>query len=107
MKLLFDPNQQFQHDAINSTVGIFEGQPLNQGDFSFSVSTKRDLFQEGGVGNSLEIDEEQVLKNVQEIQKANELAISSKLDGMNFSIEMETGTGKTYVYLRTLFELND
>ncbi len=106
MKLLFDPNQQFQHDAINSTVGIFEGQPLNQGDFSFSVSTKRDLFQEGGVGNSLEIDEEQVLKNVQEIQKANELAISSKLDGMNFSIEMETGTGKTYVYLRTVYELN-
>jgi type III restriction enzyme len=106
LKLLFDPNQQFQHDAINSIIGIFEGQSLNQGDFSFSISSKKELFQEGGVGNRLEIDEEQVLKNVQEIQKKNEISIENKLDGMNFSIEMETGTGKTYVYLRTIYELN-
>lgn len=106
MKLHFDPNQPFQHDAINSIVGIFEGQPLNQGDFSFSISSENDMFRDGGVGNRLEISEEQVLKNIQEIQKKNELSISDKLDGANFSIEMETGTGKTYVYLRTIYELN-
>jgi len=106
MKLHFDPNQQFQHDAINSIVGIFEGQPLNQGDFSFSISSENYMFQEGGVGNRLEISKEQIFKNVQEIQKKNELTISDKLYGMNFSIEMETGTGKTYVYLRTIYELN-
>ncbi len=106
MKLHFDPNQQFQHDAINAIVDIFEGQPLNQGDFSFSMSSESYMFQEGGVGNRLEISEEQILRNVQEVQKKNEIEITDKLDGMNFSIEMETGTGKTYVYLRTIYELN-
>ncbi len=106
MKLHFDPNQQFQHDAINSIVDIFEGQPLNQGDFSFSITTESYMFQDGGVGNRLSITEEQILRNVQEIQKKNGISVSGKLDGMNFSVEMETGTGKTYVYLRTIYELN-
>jgi type III restriction enzyme len=106
MKLHFDPNQQFQHDAINAIVEIFEGQPLNQGDFSFSMSSNSYMFQEGGVGNRLEISEEQILNNVQEVQKKNELNVTDELDGMNFSVEMETGTGKTYVYLRTIYELN-
>jgi type III restriction enzyme len=64
------------------------------------------MFQEGGVGNRLSISEEQILKNVKEIQKKNELSVIEKLDGMHFSVEMETGTGKTYVYLRTIYELN-
>jgi len=106
MKLHFDPNQQFQLDAINSIVDIFEGQSLNQGDFSFSISTENYMFQEGGVGNQLELSEEQILKNVQEIQRKNELPVFEKLDGIHFSVEMETGTGKTYVYLRTIYELN-
>lgn len=106
MKLRFDPNQQFQLDAINAVVGIFEGQPLNQGDFSFSISSENPLLQEAGIGNRLEITAEQILKNVREIQKKNDLPISDKLDGMHFSVEMETGTGKTYVYLRTIYELN-
>ena len=106
MKLHFDPNQLFQHDAINSIVDIFEGQPLNQGDFSFSISSENYMLQDGGVGNQLEISEEQILKNILEIQKKNDLTTTEKLDGMNFSIEMETGTGKTYVYLRTIYELN-
>ena len=58
MNLHFDPNQQFQHDAINSIVGIFEGQSLNQGDFSFSIATENSLFKDGGVCNKLEISEE-------------------------------------------------
>lgn len=106
MKLHFDPNQLFQLDAINSIVGIFEGQPLNHGDFDFSITHESYLFQEGGIGNRLTLGEEQILENVKTIQKKNELAVSDKPDGMNFSVEMETGTGKTYVYLRTIYELN-
>ncbi len=106
MKFRFDPNQQFQINAINSIVDVFEGQSLKHGDFSFSLSSENYMFADGGVGNRIEIGEEQILKNVREIQKRNELDVSDKLDGMNFSIEMETGTGKTYVYLRTIYELN-
>ena len=106
MKLHFDPNQQYQHDAMYSIVNIFEGQPLNQGDFGFSFQSANCLLNEVGVGNTLSISEEQILKNIQVTQKANEIAESEKLDGLNFSVEMETGTGKTYVYLRTIYELN-
>jgi type III restriction enzyme len=106
LKLHFDPNQQFQLDAINSIVGVFEGQPLNYGDFGFTFDYENYLFQEGGVGNRLTISEEQIIENVRSVQDKNELPVSEKLDGMHFSIEMETGTGKTYVYLRTIYELN-
>jgi len=106
LKLHFDSNQQFQIDAINSIVGIFEGQPLNHGDFDFSVTNESYLFHEGGIGNRLTLSEEQILENIKAIQEKNCLAVSDKLDGMNFSVEMETGTGKTYVYLRTIYELN-
>ena len=104
MKLHFDPNQSFQLDAINSVVGIFEGQPPNRGDFDFLFGDA--LFQEMGIGNRLTLSEEQILENVRAVQKTNGLAVSDSLDGMNFSVEMETGTGKTYVYLRTIYELN-
>ena len=103
MKLHFDPNQQYQLDAINAIVGVFEGQPLNHGDFSFTIDTPLPM---GGVGNQLTISDEQILKNVQTVQTENEIHASPELDGMHFSVEMETGTGKTYVYLRTIYELN-
>lgn len=106
MKLHFDPNQQYQHDAINAIVGVFEGQSLNQGDFSFTIDNQDYWFQEGGVGNRLTLSEDQILENVKSIQEKNEIPTSETLDGMNFSTEMETGTGKTYVYLRTIYELN-
>ena len=106
MKLHFDPNQQFQLDAIHAIVGVFEGQPLNHGDFSFTMDNTDTLIPVDGVGNPLSISGEQILKNVRTIQKKNEIPVSSKLDGMHFSVEMETGTGKTYVYLRTIYELN-
>lgn len=104
MKLLFDPNQTFQHDAVNSIVGVFEGQPINQGDYDVLFGDA--LFQETGIGNRLALSEDQVLKNVNTVQESNGLPVSNSLDGMNFSVEMETGTGKTYVYLRTIYELN-
>ena len=106
MKLHFDPNQPFQLDAINAIVEIFEGQPLNHCDFDFSVTNESYLFHVDGIGNRLMLGEEQILENVKNIQKKNEISVSDKLDGMNFSVEMETGTGKTHVYLRTIYELN-
>ena len=106
MKLHFDPNQQFQLDAINSIVNLFEGQPLRSGGMLFAEEFESELFPAEGVGNALYLSNEQILDNLQNIQKQNELEISKELDGMHFSVEMETGTGKTYVYLRTIYELN-
>ena len=107
MKLQFDPNQDYQKQAIDAIVGIFEGQPLSSSDLEFSLTEGSLQFSENGVGNRITLTEEQVLKNVQEVQKRNGIEpVSNKLDGMNFSVEMETGTGKTYVYLRTIYELN-
>ncbi|MCA9400130.1 MAG: DEAD/DEAH box helicase family protein, partial [Candidatus Omnitrophica bacterium] len=93
---------------INAVVDIFKGQPLNKSDFSIEIQRPEGELQFGNefvVGNNLVLDEETILKNVQEIQKSNEVGVSDKLFGMNFSVEMETGTGKTYVYLRTIHEL--
>ncbi|UXX81376.1 DEAD/DEAH box helicase family protein [Reichenbachiella carrageenanivorans] len=59
-----------------------------------------------GVSNNLVLSEEQILSNLQSIQKDNDITVSNELDGMHFSVEMETGTGKTYVYLRSIYELN-
>ena len=107
MKLHFDPNQPYQIDAVRAITGIFEGQELKDVDFEFSVHTAGSIFSEEGFGNKLTIDEEQVLKNVRAIQQRNGIETEeSGLCGMNFSVEMETGTGKTYVYLRTIYELN-
>jgi len=107
MKLKFDPNQSFQLNAIKSIVDLFEGQPLNQSELDFTFSDTSLQFSGTGVGNRIVLNDEQILKNLQSVQKQNEIKpFSEKLDGMHFSVEMETGTGKTYVYLRTIYELN-
>ncbi|MDR2145621.1 MAG: DEAD/DEAH box helicase family protein [Tannerella sp.] len=107
MKFHFNPHQPYQLDAIRSITDIFEGQDLKSADFEFSVQTAGTVFSEEGFGNRLTIDEEQILKNVKTIQQRNGIKNESfSLQGMNFSVEMETGTGKTYVYLRTIYELN-
>jgi len=127
MKLHFDSNQEYQIDAIRAVTDIFEGQPLSGGDFEFSLTQTGALLSENGVGNSLTLTEEQIWESVKRIQQRNEINTplippliggNSKveypldrgdhiaLQGMNFSVEMETGTGKTYVYLRTIYELN-
>lgn len=106
MKLKFNPNQDFQLEAIKSIVDLFEGQSLEKGDFEFSLFGQMDIHSQMGVGNKLEISEAQILENLKRIQKHNGLQESRHLDGMHFSVEMETGTGKTYVYLRTIYELN-
>lgn len=107
MKLHFDSNQEYQLEAIKAVTDIFEGQPLNGGDFEFSVSTAGALISENGLGNRLTLEEDQILENVKTVQQRNEIKDEvAELQGMNFSVEMETGTGKTYVYLRTVYELN-
>ena len=123
MKLQFDAKQQYQIDAVDAAVELFDGQPLNKGDFEISFeATGQGLFAsqvqtELGIGNRLTIDREILLKNLQRVQERNDVDVDAKLlpedfysqtipAPLNFSVEMETGTGKTYVYLRTIFELN-
>ena len=106
MKLHFDPNQTYQLEAIKSVTSLFEGQPLSKSDFEISFQT-HDLFSSiQGVANHTTLSADQILKNLQAVQRENKLPVCTELDGMHFSVEMETGTGKTYVYLRTIYELN-
>ncbi len=108
MKIQFDAELAYQQRAINSITGIFEGQETCQSNFTVqnwqndALQFENDL----GYGNRLRLVEEDLLENVQKIQLRNGLKQSSKLSSKDFTIEMETGTGKTYVYLRSLFELN-
>ena len=110
MKLQFDANLHYQEQAVSSVVGLFRGQTPKQSNFSVTSYIKQTgLYDtEHGIGNHLELDEEDILANLQEIQLRNGLAQTKKLkpNSYDFDIEMETGTGKTYVYLRSIFELN-
>lgn len=116
MKLKFDANLEFQLEAINSVTDLFEGLPPKQSGFEISLVTAKGQihgFASIGVGNALSLDGEQLLKNLRSIQERNNIPKSPELINhgdtypfANFSIEMETGTGKTYVYLRTIFDLN-
>ncbi|MFB7145799.1 type III restriction-modification system endonuclease [Agrobacterium deltaense] len=108
MKLKFDPSLQYQQDAVEAVVGAFAGQPFAQtAAMAFQSLQIGGLFQtELGMGNRLTLGDDEILKNVQAIQEANDIEKVAALAGREFSIEMETGTGKTYVYLRTIFELN-
>lgn len=111
MKIKFNPNLDFQAEAISSISDIFEGQEICRTNFTVAPLKKGEGWLDGleqndlGVGNRLRILQEDLQANVQRIQLRNGLAPSEQLDGMNFTVEMETGTGKTYVYLRTIFEL--
>ena len=108
MKLHFDANQEFQLEAVKSVVDLFQGNPMNKGDFEYSLSgdAEGSTINEYGVGNRLFVDEDKIKENLGEVQRGNGLVGVPDFAGMHFSIEMETGTGKTYVYLRTIYELN-
>ena len=108
MKLKFDPSLDYQRGAMDAVVNVFDGQPFaHAGTLVLQMDPIGGLFQsELGIGNGLELAEEEILDNVRAIQEANGIEKCEVLQGMEFSVEMETGTGKTYVYLRTIFELN-
>lgn len=121
MKLQFDSTQDYQIQAVKAITDIFEGQPLNKGDYeiSFAMQGASITYTEKGVGNNLMLDAAQILQNIRTVQSNNNIELSETLEEaayttdagsgiipLNFTVEMETGTGKTYTYLRTIYELN-
>jgi len=103
MKLIFK-QQPYQTDATMAVVRCFEGQ--GKGFRKEVVGRTKFYTIEIFSNKKLEITETDILKNVQALQKEQGLKTISHLDGLNFAIEMETGTGKTYVYTKTMYELN-
>ena len=128
MKLQFESNQQYQLDAIQAVVDVFAGQPKNDSSVITGQTELRlerqqlSLEAVSARGNVINLGIRQIAENVRGIQTENhteeQLSVYTKnyasntvepvlAHGMHFSIEMETGTGKTYVYLRTIHELHE
>ncbi|MCX4175657.1 MULTISPECIES: type III restriction-modification system endonuclease [Paraburkholderia] len=122
MKLHFEADLPYQGDAIEAVCDLFRGQEVCRSEFTVTMrapSTEATAAggplqatlegmqetEQGGVGNRLTLLDDEIEGNLRAIQLRNGLAPSTKLSG-DFTVEMETGTGKTYVYLRTVFELN-
>lgn len=106
MKLEFNL-RTYQEEAIASVVQLFEGMKLKHNKFDLSKS----YLQISDYKNSLFLSKEKILENLQAVQKKNHrpeapIKISPQLEDLDFTIEMETGTGKTFVYLKTIMELN-
>jgi len=104
MKFKFDPNMDYQLHAVKAVVDLFHGQGKNRGGW---ITTDSSLLT---VKNSLELPEEYILDNLQKVQEDNKLPqddelVKGQFSSPNFTVEMETGTGKTYVYIRTALEL--
>jgi len=125
MKLHFEPNLDYQHAAIESVCDLFRGQEICRNEFTVTMKAPllaypEDLFPDSlpqqtrldfdesqlGIGNRLQLLDDEILGNLSDVQLRNGLSPSSSLASGDFTVEMETGTGKTYVYLRTAFELN-
>lgn len=129
MKLQFK-EQDFQIQAVKAVVDCFDGQPLKTNRFTLerskelirkakqastgAITIEYDIEEEIGYRNSLlQITEDHVLSNIRKVQKDNDLRESQQIErpngvklGYNLTIEMETGTGKTYTYIRTMYELH-
>lgn len=101
--------QDYQTDAVNAVVDIFDGCERKESLFTIAKSSLDTGFlDQYGYSNKLTISPDQILENMRAVQERNNIKKDSALepDGMNFTIEMETGTGKTYVYTKTILELN-
>ena len=111
MKLHFEPNLDYQLAAVDAVCDLFRGQEICRTEFTVTKSALGGVFLPGmesdlGIGNRLTLLDDELLKNLRDIQLRNGLPPSESLASGDFTVEMETGTGKTYVYLRTIFELN-
>jgi type III restriction enzyme len=120
MKLHFESNLAYQSEAIRAVCDLFRGQEICRTEFTVTVRAARtydDLAatqgsldgmlatEQGGIGNRLTLLDEEIEENLRSVQLRNGVPPSTQLSP-DFSVEMETGTGKTYVYLKTAFELN-
>lgn len=119
MKLKFK-KQEYQTEAVNAIADCFTGQPLNSGTQYRIDPGKTDkqtllqtIEQSGFANENFRIANSQILENIQMMQRRQNLPVSSALIGdnktkcdINLDVEMETGTGKTYCYIKTMFELN-
>ena len=115
MKLQFK-HQKFQADAAKAVVNVFAGQPYMVPSYMMDKGTglyQQTLTEEEdftGWGNQKivpQLSDKLILEHINSIQRANQIQTSSKLEGrFNLTIEMETGVGKTYTYIKTMYELN-
>ena len=104
MKLKFK-QQDFQSEAVNAVCSLFDGQRRQTSTFGMEQSGGQTSW-DTGVANGLYISDEKIIENMRTVQRENCLPQTSSLQGRQFSVEMETGTGKTYVYTKTIYELN-
>lgn len=113
MKLKFRI-QKFQTEAVKSVTDCFNGQP-NESMANYRIDPGRvkqqRVFEKGFKNTKIEISPDQVLENIKKVQTNQNLPVSaslikSKVCPINLDIEMETGTGKTYCYIKTMFEMN-
>jgi type III restriction enzyme len=104
MKLKFK-TQDFQTAAVAAIVDLFKGAEKRRDTFTITNETQMTIDEGLGVGNALTLTDEQFAANMNAVQKRLSLPISSD-DTRQFCVEMETGTGKTYVYTKTIFELH-
>lgn len=113
MKLHFEPNLDYQMQAIEAVCDLFRGQEVCRTEFTVTMKLPDEVQMslgvaqsDLGVGNRLTLLDDELLKNLADIQLRGGLPPSGSLTSGDFTVEMETGTGKTYVYLRSIFELN-
>lgn len=112
MKIQFESNLDYQQEAIEAVIDVFKGQEKLQSNFTVLAPTDQSLAYDADLGyaNKLSLLEKQLVENTQAIQLRNGLRISKPQDidrnDLQYSIEMETGTGKTYVFTKSIFEMN-
>ncbi|MEJ7763577.1 MAG: DEAD/DEAH box helicase family protein [Thermomicrobiales bacterium] len=106
MHLRFDPSLPHQWDAIRAVTDLFDGLPMADAPLSITTTPNALQFTEVGIGNTVSLDDDALLTNLRAVQGRNEIAQVNVMGERRFAVEMETGTGKTYVYLRTIFELH-
>ena len=95
----------YQEKAINSVVELFRGLPKEGSEIYSGTTKKTGLYEKDPVRNKSIVTGNRLLENLRKVQLENELFSDNKVEDNNFTIEMETGTGKTYVYLRTAIRL--